>query len=385
MQFMKNKKVLIGAAAALVLALAAVALFVWPGWLNGGGQTGAGSATPTDATATDLSGDNPVVRISVRNVGDIYAELYPAAAPITVENFLSLVDRGFYDGLTFHRVITGFMIQGGDPAGNGTGGSDKNIKGEFATNGWDNPISHERGVLSMARATDPDSGSSQFFIMHADNTGLDGQYAAFGRVLAGMGVVDRIANFTYVTDNNGTVGAGHAPVIESIRRASRADAQAAIAAEGANGAAGGTFTDPATGLTFRLPGDWAMSWTRNGQADFTPEGAEAPVISLSTMDYWGYAAGVSAGETMEGHTRAETDTSFFTKEMMVSLVNREDPDSFTEETRGGVRLYRATLDTEQAAGAHYALGATNGVVFAFIADNEAGDALNAMLDTLTVP
>ena len=133
------------------------------------------------------------VIIEMENGGKITLELYPDAAPVTVENFKSLVSEGFYDGLTFHRVIAGFMIQGGDPLGNGMGGADKNIRGEFRANGHDNPIRHERGVISMARAFDPNSASSQFFIMHADAPHLDGQYAAFGRVTEGIEVVDEIA------------------------------------------------------------------------------------------------------------------------------------------------------------------------------------------------
>lgn len=121
-------------------------------------------------------------------------ELYPEIAPITVDNFVKLCNEGFYDGLTFHRVIPGFMIQGGDPLGNGMGGSSQTIKGEFAANGVQNDLKHTRGVLSMARAMDPNSASSQFFIMHADAPHLDGQYAAFGKVTEGLDEVDRIAN-----------------------------------------------------------------------------------------------------------------------------------------------------------------------------------------------
>jgi peptidyl-prolyl cis-trans isomerase B (cyclophilin B) len=129
----------------------------------------------------------------MKDGGIIDLELDKAAAPITVENFEKLVKDGFYDGLIFHRIIPGFMIQGGDPEGTGMGGPGWHIKGEFAANGWDNPISHTRGVISMARAQDPNSAGSQFFIMHADADYLDGQYAAFGRVISGMDVVDRIA------------------------------------------------------------------------------------------------------------------------------------------------------------------------------------------------
>ena len=126
--------------------------------------------------------------------GKIELELYPEHAPKTVANFEALVNEGFYNGLTFHRVIKGFMIQGGDPLGNGMGGSDKKLVGEFRANGYNNPIKHERGVISMARAYDPNSASSQFFIMHARAPHLDGQYAGFGRVYEGLDVIDKIAN-----------------------------------------------------------------------------------------------------------------------------------------------------------------------------------------------
>lgn len=135
-----------------------------------------------------------MVIIEMDNGSQIKIELDPTAAPITCANFEKLVKEGFYDGLTFHRIIPGFMIQGGDPLGNGTGGSKETIKGEFASNGVNNPLQHTRGVISMARAMDPNSASSQFFIMHADAPHLDGNYAAFGKVVEGMDVVDQIAN-----------------------------------------------------------------------------------------------------------------------------------------------------------------------------------------------
>ena len=135
-----------------------------------------------------------MVVIEMQNGGKIKLELDASPAPITVENFEKLVRQGFYDGLTFHRVISGFMIQGGCPEGTGMGGPGYSIKGEFSANGVENPIKHERGVISMARAQSPDSAGSQFFIMHADAPYLDGQYAAFGRVVSGMEVVDDIAN-----------------------------------------------------------------------------------------------------------------------------------------------------------------------------------------------
>ena len=134
-----------------------------------------------------------MVKIEMENGGVIEIELYPETAPITVANFEKLVKEGFYDGLIFHRVISGFMIQGGDPTGTGYSGSDENIKGEFAANGVMNDLSHTRGVISMARSMNPNSASSQFFIMHQDGTYLDGNYAAFGKVVSGMEVVDAIA------------------------------------------------------------------------------------------------------------------------------------------------------------------------------------------------
>lgn len=134
-----------------------------------------------------------MVRIEMENGGIVDIELSPEAAPKTVANFEKLVSEGFYDGLIFHRVIAGFMIQGGDPQGTGMGGAKDKIVGEFAINGHNNPISHKRGVISMARAQNPNSASSQFFICHADSTFLDGQYAAFGHVVSGMEVVDEIA------------------------------------------------------------------------------------------------------------------------------------------------------------------------------------------------
>jgi len=164
------------------------------------------------------------VEISVKNYGIIELELDGDVAPITVENFVNLVNDGFYNGLTFHRIISGFMIQGGDPNGNGTGGSNKKIKGEFSKNGVENNISHVRGTISMARSGgNPDteytmnSASSQFFIVHEDSTYLDGNYAAFGHVTSGMEVVDKIANDAQPIDRNGTISRDKQPVIEYIK------------------------------------------------------------------------------------------------------------------------------------------------------------------------
>ncbi len=154
--------------------------------------------------------------IVIKDYGTIALELDADVAPITVENFAELVNKGFYNGLTFHRIISGFMIQGGDPQGTGMGGSDKEIKGEFAANGVKNSISHTRGVISMARATAYDSASSQFFIVHQDSKFLDGNYAGFGRVTSGIEIVDKICADTKVEDNNGTVLKANQPIIEKI-------------------------------------------------------------------------------------------------------------------------------------------------------------------------
>jgi peptidyl-prolyl cis-trans isomerase B (cyclophilin B) len=166
-------------------------------------------------TSENLTGIHHAV-IEVKDYGTIELELDADTAPITVTNFVKLAQENFYEGLTFHRIMDGFMIQGGDPNGNGTGGSDETIKGEFSSNGVENDISHERGVISMARATDPDSASSQFFIVQSDSTFLDGEYAAFGYVTSGMEIVDKICEDAQPTDNNGTIPADEQPVIENI-------------------------------------------------------------------------------------------------------------------------------------------------------------------------
>ncbi|MCQ2528466.1 MAG: peptidylprolyl isomerase [Saccharofermentans sp.] len=158
------------------------------------------------------------VEIEVEGYGVIALTLDGDTAPITVQNFIDLAESGFYDGLTFHRIIDGFMIQGGDPEGTGFGGSDKNIVGEYAANGYENNISHVRGVISMARnGYDYNSASSQFFIVQTDSQFLDGQYAAFGYVTSGIEIVDQICVDTPVQDNNGSVLPGDQPVIKTIR------------------------------------------------------------------------------------------------------------------------------------------------------------------------
>lgn len=166
-------------------------------------------------TSSELTGIHHA-EISIEDYGTLEVELDADTAPITVTNFVKLAQDGFYDGLTFWRIMDGFMIQGGDPKKNGTGGSDETIKGEFSNNGVENNISHTRGVISMARATDPDSASSQFFIVQADSEFLDGDYAAFGEVTEGMDIVDEICKDANPTDDNGTIKEDEQPVIETI-------------------------------------------------------------------------------------------------------------------------------------------------------------------------
>ncbi len=157
------------------------------------------------------------IEIEVEDYGTIALTLDADIAPVTVTNFMDLVKDGFYNGITFHRIISGFMIQGGDPMGLGIGGSGRNIQGEFASNGIENDLAHTRGVISMARSAAPNSASSQFFIMHEDAPHLDGEYAAFGQVTSGIEVVDAICEDTPVVDYNGTVLAENQPKIKEIR------------------------------------------------------------------------------------------------------------------------------------------------------------------------
>lgn len=218
---MKNTLKKISAKAVLLLCVMSIMslCFVFTGC--GDNKTAENNSSATEASTKAVSTDdiaqlgNTAV-IDVKDYGKITVELKPEIAPITVENFKKLVSEHFYDGLTFHRIMEGFMIQGGDPLGNGTGGSSETIKGEFSQNGFENNLSHTRGVISMARSNNPDSASSQFFIVHEDSTFLDGQYAAFGVVTDGMDVVDKIAKDAKPTDNNGTITASEQPIINSI-------------------------------------------------------------------------------------------------------------------------------------------------------------------------
>lgn len=178
------------------------------------------NASDTSATTLTRTGDMTPTHtavIEIENYGTLKAELYGHVAPITVENFVKLSNDGFYDGLTFHRIIAGFMMQGGCPLGTGTGGADKDIKGEFSQNGIPNAIKHEKGVLSMARSALPNSASSQFFIMHQAAPYLDGSYAAFGRVTEGLDVVDAVCENAVGGDGNGVLPKANQPVIRSIR------------------------------------------------------------------------------------------------------------------------------------------------------------------------
>ena len=190
-----------------------------PGGQNQGGESAEGqqeSSQPAEQEQEELLSGKHHIKVNMKDYGTIEVELDADQAPITVTNFVNLAKDGFYDGLTFHRIIEGFMMQGGDPRGNGTGGSGQDIKGEFSDNGVENTLSHTRGAISMARSTLPDSASSQFFIMHQDGTALDGQYACFGYVTSGMEIVDEICENAVVIDDNGTVPSENQPVIESV-------------------------------------------------------------------------------------------------------------------------------------------------------------------------
>ena len=204
---MKRK---IGIAAAIILAL-----FVVTGCQKQEETPKKSEQKKTEASEELLSGTHHA-EIQVKDYGTITVELDADTAPITVTNFVNLAKDGFYDNLTFHRIMDGFMIQGGDPNGDGTGGADQTIKGEYSSNGVENEISHTRGTISMARAQDPDSASSQFFIVQEDSDYLDGNYAAFGHVTSGMEIVDQICKDVPVEDDNGTVKAENQPVIEKI-------------------------------------------------------------------------------------------------------------------------------------------------------------------------
>lgn len=225
---MKKSYIIIGIVVILMLAVAGIYARINKTTVKNENTTNVennvNSQNTENSEKNNESGENDMYKTGthhaemvVKDYGTVKMELYDDIAPITVANFAKLVNEGFYNGLTFHRIMSGFMIQGGDPLGNGTGGSDEEIKGEFALNGVENSISHTRGTISMARASAYNSASSQFFIMHQDYTGLDGAYAAFGKVTDGMEVVDKICENVIPVDNNGTVLKNEQPIIESIK------------------------------------------------------------------------------------------------------------------------------------------------------------------------
>lgn len=232
-QRLKKKKqaIIVGCVAAVVCLCVIIGMMMGGGSKKGSENTGAANgaaANGTDTLAANASesSQEDVVKldssltyyadIDIQDYGTITIQLDQESAPITTENFVNLAESGFYDGLTFHRIIEGFMMQGGDPNGNGTGGSGNTIVGEFSDNGHDNNLSHTRGAVSMARSSAYDSASSQFFIVHEDSTFLDGQYAVFGYVTEGMDIVDTICETAQPTDNNGSIAAADQPVITSV-------------------------------------------------------------------------------------------------------------------------------------------------------------------------
>ena len=207
---------------AYLLMLLMVSAMVLTGCGSKTQTTSATDSDVTDSTAAETTEEVEYLtgtykaQIIMKDYGTIVFEMDADQAPITVTNFVALAKRGFYDGLTFHRIINGFMMQGGDPLGNGTGGTSQTIKGEFSANGVENSQSHTRGAVSMARSQSMDSASCQFFIVHQDSDFLDGNYACFGYVTEGMDVVDAICENTPVVDGNGTVNRDDQPIIESI-------------------------------------------------------------------------------------------------------------------------------------------------------------------------
>lgn len=203
------------------MCMLALGIFALAGCGNKETETGKQTEIQTEAAEsesdTELLSGTHHVEIDVEDYGTVSVELDADSAPISVTNFVNLAKEGFYDGLTFHRIIDGFMIQGGDPEGTGIGGSDQTIKGEFSDNGVENELSNTRGAIAMARSAEYDSASSQFYIVQTDSIYLDGQYAVFGYVTSGMEIVDQICKDTPVQDSNGTVSAGDQPIITAVR------------------------------------------------------------------------------------------------------------------------------------------------------------------------
>lgn len=218
---MKKKRIMIAGAVVLCFCIVAVLITVLMIPKEDAGETDPVSKAETEEGETEEkdpadSAGNCFADIEIQDYGTVTVQLDQTSAPITTENFIKLAESGFYNGLTFHRIMEGFMMQGGDPEGTGMGGSDQTIVGEFSANGYDNDLSHTRGAVSMARSADYDSASSQFFIVHQDSTFLDGEYAVFGYVTEGMEVVDQICESAEPTDGNGTIPAEQQPVITEI-------------------------------------------------------------------------------------------------------------------------------------------------------------------------
>ena len=216
-----NKKIIIGIGIAIIIILAA---FLIIKVVSNNTNVDTTAQTEKDKQASNKEEENNMyktgkhhAKIEIKNYGTIELELDADIAPITVSNFAKLANEGFYNGLTFHRIINGFMIQGGDPEGTGMGGSSEKIKGEFSVNGVKNTISHVRGTISMARSNSYNSASSQFFIVHKDSKFLDGQYAGFGKVTSGIEIVDKICKDTKVEDDDGTTLKENQPIIEKIQ------------------------------------------------------------------------------------------------------------------------------------------------------------------------
>lgn len=333
----------------------------------------------TGYAAGETDAEHPLICISVRGYGDLYAELYPDMAPLTVENFLNLVDRHFYDGLTFHRIISGFMIQGGDPRGNGTGGSDEKIKGEFSANGVENPLKHTRGILSMARSQDMDSASCQFFIMHGDAAHLDGNYAAFGQVTSGLWIVDRICQETPVQDRNGTVEKADQPVIETIRRATAEEARGAARQEAMNGRSGTQFQDRVTPLAFPVPPEWNLGESVSRSLYFFHDGASAPedkVITVYRENFWDkLSSAYKESLISNGLSQAALNTDQFQRGSLLALTGLEES-LFAEETHSGMLFYTAE-GIKNSQPVTYYVGAKGGFIYVF--------ALNAGRDHMLYP
>ena len=219
----KPNNLVVGIVVALVLCICAGVFFLTPPKKAQTTADNTGSASNIESSNTVEQNKSTLdttltyyADIEIKDYGKITVKLEPKSAPITCENFINLANQKFYDGLTFHRIIKDFMIQGGDPLGNGTGGSEKTIVGEFASNGYNNNLLHTRGAISMARSGNPNSASSQFFIVHKDSPHLNGQYAVFGYVTEGIDIVDKICNDAKPIDNNGTIPASKQPIITQI-------------------------------------------------------------------------------------------------------------------------------------------------------------------------